>query len=286
MNRYQQNRITNQNLVFRHPYHLVNESPWPFTGSFGAFTMVTGGVLYMHNYIGGFLIFITGFLLVAQTMYVWWQDIIEESTMEGKHTVKVQLGLRLGMLLFIVSEIMFFFAFFWAFFCFSLSPVIEIGCVWPPTDFPTLATFHVPLLNTMILVISGVSLTWAHFCLCLGQRWNTICALVYTLILATTFTYFQYTEYCEARFSICDSVYGSTFFMTTGFHGFHVMIGTVFLFVALQRVKKFHFTPQHHFGFEAAAWYWHFVDIVWLFLFLSMYWWGGYPVFTYLGMEL
>lgn len=259
----------------RHPFHLVDESPWPFTGSIAAFTMVIGAVLYMHGYTGGLEGYIIGVFLVGRTMYVWWQDIIQEGTYEGKHTIKVQLGLRLGMLLFIISEVMFFFAFFWAFFCFSLSPVQELGSVWPPIDIVPLEAFRVPFLNTVILVVSGISLTWAHFCLSLGERWNTLCGLFYTIVLAFAFTYFQYTEYCEASFSICDSVYGSTFFLTTGFHGFHVLIGTVFLSVALYRLQKFHFTKQHHFGFEAAAWYWHFVDIVWLFLFLAMYWWAA-----------
>lgn len=264
-----------QNYSIRHPYHLVDSSPWPFTGSISAFTMVMGATLYMHRYQGGLFIYLFGVLLVARTMYVWWEDITQEGTYEGRHTLKVQSGLRSGMLLFILSEVMFFFAFFWAFFAFSISPVHQIGCVWPPIGITPLDPFQVPFLNTLILVVSGVSLTWAHFSLCLGERWNSICALVYTIALAIAFTYCQVVEYFSASFSICDSVYGSTFYLTTGFHGFHVIIGTIFLYVALARLKAFEFTPQHHFGFEAAAWYWHFVDIVWLFLFLAMYWWGG-----------
>ena len=180
------------------------------------------------------------------------------------------------MLLFIVSEVMFFFAFFWAFFWAALSPTPEIGSVWPPQGIDVLSAWEVPLLNTLILLTSGASVTWAHHAIVAGDRDGAIQGLIVTIALAVLFTALQAFEYVNAGFTISDSVFGSTFYMATGFHGFHVFIGTCFLTVCLRRLVSNHFTRQHHFGFEAAAWYWHFVDVVWLFLFVSVYWWGGH----------
>ena len=201
---------------------------------------------------------------------------MREGTLEGQHTSLVQLGLRFGMLLFIVSEVMFFFAFFWAFFWAALSPTPEIGSVWPPQGIDVLSAWEVPLLNTLILLTSGASVTWAHHAIVAGDRDGAIQGLIVTIALAVLFTALQAFEYVNAGFTISDSVFGSTFYMATGFHGFHVFIGTCFLTVCLRRLVSNHFTRQHHFGFEAAAWYWHFVDVVWLFLFVSVYWWGGH----------
>ena len=259
----------------RHPFHLVDPSPWPLFGALAAFTTTTGAVLYMHAYENGGFVFSLGFLALLYTMFVWWRDVIQEGTFEGHHTEAVQAGLRWGMILFIVSEIMFFFAFFWAFFHSSISPAVEIGGIWPPKGIEVLSPWDVPLLNTLILLLSGASVTWAHHAILAGQKNQTIYSLIVTIILAIVFTGFQGLEYVEAPFSISDGVYGCTFFLATGFHGFHVFIGTLFLTVCLIRQSFDHFTPSHHFGFEAAAWYWHFVDVVWLFLFVSIYWWGG-----------
>ena len=187
----------------------------------------------------------------------------------------VQNGLRYGMILFIVSEIMFFAAFFWAFFHSSLAPTVEIGAIWPPKGIEVLNPWDIPFLNTVILLSSGASVTWAHHAILAGNRKQAITGLFLTVLLATIFTGFQAYEYLEAPFTISDGIYGSTFYMATGFHGFHVIIGTLFLSVCLIRLIKHHFTPGHHFGFEAAAWYWHFVDVVWLFLFVCIYYWGG-----------
>ena len=212
---------------------------------------------------------------LLSTRYVWWRDIVREGTFEGQHTTIVQLGLRFGRLLFIASEVRFFFAFFWAFFWAALSPTPEIGGVWPPKGIETLEAFEVPFLNTLILLSSGASVTWAHHARVAGRRDEAIKGLIVTVILAIFFTALQGFEYRHSTFTIADGVYGSTFFRATGFHGFHVFIGTVFLSVCLARLILYHFTQQHHFGFEAAAWYWHFVDVVWLFLFVSIYWFGG-----------
>jgi len=259
----------------KHPFHLVDPSPWPLIAAIGALSITFGSALYIHNFVNGYELLLLGIFLIIFVMFVWWRDIIREATFEGYHTKAVQLGLRWGMILFIVSEIMFFFAFFWAFFHSSLSPSFDIGGVFPPIGIEVLNPWEIPLLNTIILLTSGVTITWSHHGILLGSRKNAFLGLVLTIFLAVFFTLLQGFEYCSARFSISDSVYGATFFITTGFHGFHVFIGTSFLIVCNVRLFFHHFTREHHFGFEAAAWYWHFVDIVWLFVFVTIYWWGS-----------
>jgi cytochrome c oxidase subunit 3 len=259
----------------KHSYHLVDPSPWPLVASIGAYTLVTGGVMYMHSYsFGGKTLFL-GFFIILFTMYVWWRDVIRESTFEGQHTSLVQLGLRSGMALFIVSEIMFFFAFFWAFFHASIAPAVEIRSIWPPLGIDVLSAWEIPLLNTIILLTSGVTCTWTHHAILARKYKSAVQGFGVTILLAILFTSFQVYEYLHASFNISDSVYGSCFYMATGFHGFHVFVGTCFLTVCLLRLMLNHFTQTHHFGLEAAAWYWHFVDVVWLFLFVAVYWWGG-----------
>jgi len=259
----------------KHPYHLVDPSPWPLFASFACFVLTVGGVMYMHAYIGGGLVLTLGLVMVLYSMFVWWRDVIREATFEGHHTSTVQLGLRYGMILFILSEVMFFVAFFWAFFHSSLAPTVEIGAVWPPKGIQVLNPWEIPFLNTVILLTSGAAVTWAHHAILAGKRQEALYGLALTVILAVIFTGFQAYEYYEAPFTISDGIYGSTFFMSTGFHGLHVIIGTIFLTVCLYRLVNYHFTKQHHFGFEAAAWYWHMVDVVWLFLFVCIYYWGG-----------
>nr|YP_009577926.1 cytochrome c oxidase subunit 3 [Guillardia theta]QBJ06297.1 cytochrome c oxidase subunit 3 [Guillardia theta] len=263
------------NLIQRHPFHLVDPSPWPFLVSMAVLTLTSGFVMYMHCYSGGFYLFIIGFVSVLSIAFFWWRDVVRESTFQGHHTKAVQAGLRWGMLLFIVSEAMFFFAFFWAFFASSLSPTLEIGGIWPPPGIDVLNPWEVPLLNTVILLLSGATCTWAHNAIVLGDRSAALTSLALTIFLGSIFTVLQGVEYYDANFSMSDGIYGSVFFLATGFHGFHVLLGSTFLLVCLLRLVNHHFTTQHHFGFEAAAWYWHFVDVVWLFLFVSIYWWGG-----------
>jgi len=234
--------------------------------------------MYIHSYTNGLFTVLTGLTSLVVCMSIWWRDVIREATFRGDHTTVVQIGLRYGMLLFIVSEICFFVAFFWAFFHSSLSPTIEIGSIWPPEGFVTFNPWQVPFLNTLILLSSGAAITAAHHFIVGGRRLAAITALEITLAFAVIFTLLQAMEYVEAPFSISDGIYGSTFFMATGFHGFHVIIGTLMIAVMTLRVCHFHFTQQHHFGFEAAAWYWHFVDVVWLFLFVTIYWWGSLTV--------
>lgn len=257
-----------------HPFHIVDPSPWPFLASLGAFFTLFGFAMYMHYYEFGFNLFLGGLILLVSIMAIWWRDVIREATFEGHHTSYVRKGLKLGMILFITSEIMLFFAFFWAFFHSSLNPTIEIGCVWPPKGIIALNPWHIPLLNTLVLVTSGAFITWAHYALLTDNRDELTEALQHTISLALFFTVLQYYEYNEALFNISDGVYGSVFYMTTGLHGSHVLIGTFFLLVCFYRIKKNHFTKFHHVGFECASWYWHFVDIVWLFVYFFIYWWG------------
>jgi|TARA_B100000780_G_scaffold66883_1_gene44115 cytochrome c oxidase subunit 3 len=269
------NYITFSRTEQRHPFHMVDPSPWPLTTAFAVLSMALGGVMYMHTYsMGGFTLFF-GFIALVTNMYVWFRDITREATYQGHHTEVVQVGIRYGMLMFIVSEIMFFFAFFWAFFHSSLAPSVEIGCCWPPAGIEVFSPWEIPLLNTVILLSSGVTVTWAHHAIVAGQREQVIMGLIATVGLGAIFTCFQAFEYAESSFTLSDGIYGSTFFLATGFHGFHVLVGTIMLLVMLVRQINYHFTQQHHFGFEAAAWYWHFVDVVWLFLFTVVYWWGG-----------
>ena len=262
-------------LKTAHSYHLVDPSPWPLLASLGAFMLTSGLVLYMHKFIGGWQLLTTGFTLILYIMYTWWRDVVREATFEDQHSITVQKGLRLGMVLFIVSEIMFFFAFFWAFFHSSIAPTYNIGGVWPPKAISTINTFTIPLTNTFLLLTSGATVTWAHHALLARAKKHTLVALIFTILLATLFTCLQGLEYVNAPFNISDGVYGSCFYMATGFHGFHVFVGTVALVVSFIRIILNHFTNKHHFGFEAAIWYWHFVDVVWLFLFINVYWWSS-----------
>nr|YP_003667953.1 cytochrome c oxidase subunit III [Hydrosaurus amboinensis]BAJ08131.1 cytochrome oxidase subunit 3 [Hydrosaurus amboinensis] len=255
-----------------HPFHMVNPSPWPILAATAAYILTSGLVAWMHTKTTTTLNL--GLTTMLLTAYQWWRDIIREGTLQGHHTKKVQKGLRYGMILFIMSEVLFFFGFFWAFYFLSFNPSHLIGLQWPPKGIKPLSPFEVPLLNTMVLLASGFTVTWAHHSIMETSRKNTISALTITIVLGLYFTLLQATEYIEASFTISDGAYGSTFFLATGFHGLHVIIGTTFLTICLLRQALFHFTSSHHFGFEAAAWYWHFVDMVWIFLFASIYWWG------------
>nr|ACU00306.1 cytochrome c oxidase subunit III [Amphiuma means] len=256
-----------------HAFHMVNPSPWPLTGAIAALLLTSGLAMWFH--FSTTTLINAGLLIMLLTMIQWWRDVIREGTFQGHHTIPVQKGLRYGMILFIASEVLFFFGFFWAFYNSSLAPTPELGEFWPPTGITPLDPFEVPLLNTAVLLASGVTVTWAHHSIMHSNRKEAIQALSLTITLGLYFTALQAMEYYETSFSIADGIYGSTFFVATGFHGLHVMIGSTFLMVCLMRQIYFHFTSLHHFGFEAAAWYWHFVDVVWLFLYVSIYWWGS-----------
>ena len=294
----------------KHDYHLVDPSGWPLVGSIGAFLMLLGAVFWMNASYTGFFglpvngqpwVFIVGFAVVLFTMAGWWRDVVTESVVRGNHTPVVKLHLRYGMLLFIASEVMFFFAWFWAYFDVSIFHLDHGIATWPPEGILTFDPWHLPLVNTLILLTSGTTVTWAHHAIQTGDRKGALQGLALTVLLGMSFTCVQAYEYSHAAFTFgmngadlqpfdpalqshsslaagagnLGAIYGSTFFMATGFHGLHVIIGTIFLLVCLFRAQAGQFTPERHFGFEAAAWYWHFVDVVWLFLFAAIYVWGA-----------
>jgi cytochrome c oxidase subunit III len=257
----------------KHPYHLVDPSPWPILGALASLVLAGGLVWYMQG--GSWIVLAIGVIALLAVMAVWFADVVKEATFDGYHNHIVQISMRYGMVLFIASEVMFFVAWFWAYFNASLFPTEQMGGQWPPVGVRTFDPWDLPFLNTLILLTSGVTVTWAHHALREGKRDQTLQGLGLTILLGLTFTSVQAYEYFNAGFGFTDGIYASTFYMATGFHGFHVIVGTIFLMVCFYRTWRGHFTPDHHFGFEAAAWYWHFVDVVWLFLFTSIYWWGA-----------
>jgi len=257
-----------------HPFHLVEPSPWPLAASLGLLILTTASVMNFHGWNTS-LGLIIGFFSVLATMAFWWRDCIRESSYQGYHTKRVARGITIGFALFVVSEIFFFFSIFWGYFHSALAPTVELGSLWPPKGIEALNPWEIPLLNTVILLSSGATVTWAHYALIEGDRKSAITGLVFTLILAILFTALQGFEYYNAPFTISDGIYGTCFYFGTGFHGLHVLIGTIFLFVCLIRLINYHFTDTHHVGLESAILYWHFVDVVWLFLFVSIYWWGS-----------
>nr|YP_010274449.1 cytochrome c oxidase subunit III [Ricania fumosa]UJT96893.1 cytochrome c oxidase subunit III [Ricania fumosa] len=259
-------------MIQNHPFHLVSKSPWPIITSINIMTTLTG--MIMWTTLKKVDTMLLGLTMTGLCSMMWWRDVVRESTFQGNHTIMVTKGIKLGMILFITSEVMFFLSFFWSFFHSSLSPNIELGMNWPPKSIKPFNPMEVPLLNTIILLSSGVSITWAHQCILLNKLNKANKSILITVLLGVYFTILQKWEYSESSFTIADSIYGSTFFMMTGFHGIHVIIGTMFLAVCFFRSKNMHFSKNHHMGFEAAAWYWHFVDVVWLFLYISVYWWG------------
>lgn len=291
----------------KHDYHLLPPSPWPLIGSIGAFVLAVGAVLWMNKQAeadfgaiaGSPWIMVLGFALVIYTMIGWWRDVVRESVVTKEHTPVIKLGLRYGMILFIASEVMFFVAWFWAYFAVAFFPTDHGLAAWPPQGIQTFDPWHLPLVGTLVLLTSGTTITWAHHAIQTDDRKGAIWGLAITVLLGLIFSALQAYEYSHAAFFFGanadvreavgplsyiagspdtvpePTIYGSTFYMATGFHGFHVIVGTIFLIVCLFRAIRGHFTSQSHFGFEAAAWYWHFVDVVWLFLFAVIYVWGA-----------
>lgn len=267
--------ISKRSIFQAHPFHLVSPSPWPLTTSLNLLCLTLTGVLTMHNFQAGKNFFFISFICLVYSMSLWFRDIISEGTYLGNHTLAVQKGLNLGVALFIASEALFFLAIFWTFFHSALSPTIELGAQWPPMGIEAINPYELPLLNTIILLSSGVIVTYAHHSIIKGDRKGGLYGLVFTLLLAILFTGFQGIEYSVSSFTISDGIFGSCFYFGTGFHGIHVIIGTAFLAVGFWRTLAYHITDNHHLGLESGILYWHFVDVVWLFLFVSIYYWGS-----------
>nr|ALB38438.1 cytochrome c oxidase subunit III [Vespula germanica] len=255
-----------------HPYHMVTISPWPLITSFNIMFFLIGLMKWFY-FLKLDLMFIS-LLTVILSLYQWWRDVVREGTFQGMHTLSMIKNLKMGMILFIISEIFFFISLFWAYFHMALSPSIEIGMLWPPKNIIMFNPYDIPLLNSIILITSGMTITWSHHSLLSKNLPSAINVLIYTIFLSLMFSTCQFYEYNQASFTIADSVFGSVFFITTGFHGLHVFIGTLFLLVCLIRMMNNHFSSNHHIGYEAAIWYWHFVDIVWLFVYMWIYWWS------------
>ena len=258
-----------------HPFHMVSPSPWPILTSFSLLALTTSAALSMHMFTNMGIIFFASLTALTYSMCLWFRDVIAEGTYLGHHTLAVQKGINIGVVLFIISEVFFFLAIFWAFFHSGISPDVEIGAQWPPLGIQAINPFELPLLNTIILLSSGVTVTYAHHSLIQGNRAGTLYGLVYTILLAIVFTLFQGVEYTVSSFTISDGIFGSCFYFGTGFHGLHVIIGTIFLLVGLWRTLAYHLTDNHHLGLESGILYWHFVDVVWLFLYVFIYYWGS-----------
>nr|UZT67495.1 cytochrome c oxidase subunit 3 [Ganaspini sp. ZJUH 20220007] len=259
-------------MFYNHPYHMVTISPWPVLTSLSIFISMIGSIMMLNYKI--YTLMLIGLMSIILCSYQWWRDIIRESTFQGMHTLILIKGIKLSMILFILSELMFFISFFWTFFHSALSPNIEIGSLWPPLNIKQFNPYQIPMINTIILLSSGITITWTHYSILNKNKFNSLISLLFTIMLGMIFTLIQMIEYNEASFSMNDSIYGSIFFMTTGFHGLHVIIGTIFLIITLMRLFNNHMTSFHHLGFELSAWYWHFVDIIWIIVFTLIYWWN------------
>nr|QMX85837.1 cytochrome c oxidase subunit III [Platencyrtus parkeri] len=253
------------------PFYLITLSPWPLLLSLSIMNFLISVVNWL-NYKGFYMFYIM-LLILLICLFQWWRDVIRESLFQGFHTFLVVKGLKMGMILFILSEFFFFFSIFWCYFHMFLSPSIEIGGIWPPANIKMFNPYTIPLINTVILLSSGVSITWCHYSLINSNFMKVVFSLLLTIILGVIFSLFQLYEYKSALFTFSDSVYGSIFYMSTGFHGLHVLVGAIFLMVSFIRILSLDYSKIHHFGFEAAVWYWHFVDVVWLFLYFFVYFW-------------
>lgn len=258
-----------------HSFHFVTSSPWPLIISLALFNTTASAVCYMHSVAGSDLSLLLSLLLTVFTMALWFRDVLTEGTYLGDHTLDVQAGLGLGMLLFLVTELLIFFSIFWAYFHSALAPVVELAASWPPVGIAPIDPYSLPLLNTVLLLSSGAAITYGHHALVGGSRDGVIYGVVVTVLLALVFTACQGLEYVDAGFTMADGVFGSSFYLATGTHGFHVIVGTIFITIGLWRAYRYHLTEAHHKGFESAILYWHMVDVVWLFLFAALYWWAS-----------
>lgn len=254
-----------------HPFHLVTNSPWPIINAFNLINFLMSLIIWFF-YIN-YNLFFFNFIFLTLSIFFWWRDVIRERTFQGFHTFSIIKLIKFRIILFIISEIFFFISLFWAYFHSIRSPRVEIGLIWPPKNIFIFNPFEIPFLNSIILISSGISLTWSHHRILNKNFKERRISLLITIILGIYFSFLQFIEYHESSFCFNDRTFGSIFFITTGFHGLHVIIGIIFLTFTFNRIINLHFSSIHHFNFEAASWYWHFVDVVWLFLYISIYWW-------------
>ena len=267
--------VVTRTMFQDHPYHLVSPSPWPLYTSLSLFSLTLSAVLTFHGFPQGIILLLLSLSALLILFFLWFRDVVSEATYYGNHTLAVTRGLSMGVALFIVSEVCFFVAIFWAFFHSSLAPTVELGAKWPPLGIESINPFELPLLNTVLLLSSGVTVTYSHHCLINRNRTGALYGLVYTILLALVFTALQCVEYTVSSFTLADSTYASCFYFGTGFHGIHVIVGSIFLAAGFWRLLAYHLTENHHLGFESGILYWHFVDVVWLFLYISVYYWGS-----------
>nr|YP_009945140.1 cytochrome c oxidase subunit III [Nomia chalybeata]QOE17504.1 cytochrome c oxidase subunit 3 [Nomia chalybeata] len=258
------------NKMKNHPFHMTTNSPWPLIMSFNVMNLLFINVISLNSNFS--LLNLFNLLTILMTSYQWWRDLIRESTFQGFHTLNIMNMIKFSMILFIISELFFFISFFWTFLHSSISPSMEIGNMWPPKMIKMFNPYDIPLLNSIILISSGMTITWSHN-LIKNNKKKSFMLLNITIILGIYFSMLQYIEYLEAQFSFNDSIFGSIFFMATGFHGIHVIIGTTFLLICSIRMNMNHFSMIHHLNFDLASWYWHFVDMIWLILYILIYWW-------------
>lgn len=261
-------------MTNKHPFHIVDLRPWPLINSLNLFNTVFLSLKFFKtpNDINMYIFMLATISLIF-TRFLWWRDICREGCYQGHHTFKVYLGIKIRIIIFISREIIFFFSFFWAYFHFRLSPEFEIRNTWPPTGISVVNPYQLPLLNRIILIRSGASVTWCHFSILHKKYYSSIFSLALTIFIGALFRGIQIIEYINIRFCINDNVYGSVFYILTGFHGAHVTIGTIFLIINQIRLINRQINNKHHFRLEAAAWYWHFVDVVWIYLYIFLYWW-------------
>nr|YP_009327746.1 cytochrome c oxidase subunit III [Armillifer agkistrodontis]APB92070.1 cytochrome c oxidase subunit III [Armillifer agkistrodontis] len=259
-------------MLLHQPFYLLTPSPWPITISMSLLSTALSVITWMHQ-INPYPIMYS-LMLTTLIIYLWSKDMSRESSILGFFTIPMLTNLQTSMILFIMSEILFFTSFFWMLFHTSLSPNISLGLHWPPSGIKSFSPTEIPLLNTLVLLGSGASITWSHHSLLNKNYSQFLFSLSLTIILGTYFTFLQLLEYNLAPFALSESIFSSMFFLSTGFHGFHVILGSSLLVLSLTRFLLLLMTPEHHFSFEASAWYWHFVDVIWLFLYLSIYWWS------------
>nr|AKM70110.1 cytochrome oxidase subunit III [Kurisakia onigurumii] len=260
-------------MKINQPYFILNLSPWPILMSMNTFNLMLSNIMILNFKLN--LYYFMNLMLIIMLSMLWWRDIIRESTFQGNHNFNIMNLIKLSMILFIISEMFLFISFFWNFLHNSLAPSIELGLNWPPKNIMFFNPMLIPMLNTIILLTSSFTVTLTHFYLLNNKKNKTLMFMNLTILMSLYFLLLQMLEYKQAMFTFSDSIFGSSFYMATGFHGLHVIIGTIFLMLNLIRMMKNHFSFIHHISFELAAWYWHFIDIIWLFLYMTFYWWNN-----------